>query len=222
MTDSALFSVRGETTRARLLDAAATALATSGYHGCSYAELIASSGLSKGAYYHYFPSKQDLAMAVYLDRQKKIIEASTEAVAEVASPLARLLGVLRVRAKLFATDQTLQCLPRLATDFATVPELSSQVAEGHRVPIELFRRLLEEARKAGEIRGDMDLDVVARVLFSALIGVNELSQRESRSRDHQDRTEELISVFEAALAPRQSRRKRNRWTSTRRQKGSAR
>src|SRR6187455_3105432 len=133
---------RGEATRARLLDAAAATLASAGYHGTSYSELIAQSGLSKGAYYHHFPSKQELALAVYRDRQERVIEASAKAVAGVGSPLARLFALLRVRGALFARDRTLQCLPRLSTDFAKVPELSQKVAEGHRVPIELFRGLL--------------------------------------------------------------------------------
>src|SRR5262245_373457 len=168
---------RGETTRALILDTAAAALASAGYHGTSYSELIAHSGISKGAYYHHFPSKQELALAVYRDRQDKVVSASAAAVAGLASPLARLFGLLRTRARLFAQDRSLQCLPRLSTDFATVPELSRQVAEGHRVPIELFQGLLEQARQAGEIRADLDLAVMARVLFATLVGVNELSER---------------------------------------------
>jgi len=51
---------RGEETRKRLLDAAQEAFALYGYDGTSVAEICRRTGVTKGAFYHHFPSKQDV------------------------------------------------------------------------------------------------------------------------------------------------------------------
>jgi AcrR family transcriptional regulator len=190
---------RAEQTRVRILEAAATRLAVAGYHGTSYAELIADSGLSKGAFYHYFRSKQELAAAVFSFKQTTVIGAIQGTVEGITSPWKRLQAALRVRAKLFATDRSLQCLPRLSTDFASVPDLAPQIAASHEVPIRWFQGLLEEAVAQGEIHPDLDCGLIARVLFSALVGINELSQRESGGKDHVRRNEEVLAALRSLV-----------------------
>lgn len=55
---------RRDARRAEILDAALRCFARSGYQRTSMADIIAESGLSAGAIYSYFPSKQDLVLAV--------------------------------------------------------------------------------------------------------------------------------------------------------------
>jgi len=54
-------------TRARLLDAAARVFTARGYEGAAVDEILAAAGLSKGAFYANFPSKEALYLAL-LDR----------------------------------------------------------------------------------------------------------------------------------------------------------
>lgn len=57
---------RSEETRARLLQAAEFTFAQCGYEGSGVAEICSAAGVSKGAFYHHFPSKQ----AVFLELLK--------------------------------------------------------------------------------------------------------------------------------------------------------
>ena len=50
---------RGEETRSRILDAAQGCFVQHGYDATGVAEICRSAGLSKGAFYHHFPSKLD-------------------------------------------------------------------------------------------------------------------------------------------------------------------
>ncbi len=55
---------RSKDTRARLLEAAETLFARSGYDGTGVAEICEAAGVSKGAFYHHFATKQDVFLAL--------------------------------------------------------------------------------------------------------------------------------------------------------------
>ncbi len=55
---------RGEDTRRRLLTVAEESFARYGYENVSVAQICAQAGVTKGAFYHHFPSKQALFLAV--------------------------------------------------------------------------------------------------------------------------------------------------------------
>ena len=52
---------KGEETRTRILDAAQAMILDHGYAGVSVDQLISGVGLTKGAFFHHFKSKKDLA-----------------------------------------------------------------------------------------------------------------------------------------------------------------
>lgn len=55
---------QSDTTRDTILDAAFCEIHRHGYQAASIANILAKTGLTKGALYHYFPAKQDLGLAV--------------------------------------------------------------------------------------------------------------------------------------------------------------
>lgn len=61
---------RGEETRTRILDAALEAFGRYGYDGTSVSEICRRAEVTKGGFYHHFPSKQ----AVFLDLLERWLE----------------------------------------------------------------------------------------------------------------------------------------------------
>ncbi|MEX0645305.1 MAG: TetR/AcrR family transcriptional regulator [Parvularculaceae bacterium] len=57
-------AARGEATREKLLAAAEAIILKNGYAGATIDEVIAETGATKGAFFHHFKSKADLARAV--------------------------------------------------------------------------------------------------------------------------------------------------------------
>ena len=55
---------RSEETRARILDAAVRRFAIAGYDAASVDDICAEAGVSKGAFYHHYPSKQAIFLAL--------------------------------------------------------------------------------------------------------------------------------------------------------------
>lgn len=73
-------SARRERTRQQLLDAAAHVFARRGYHGATLDEIAAQAGLTKGAVYYNFSSKEDLFLSLLQER----VEARVREVDQVA------------------------------------------------------------------------------------------------------------------------------------------
>jgi AcrR family transcriptional regulator len=55
---------RSEETRSKIMDAAVRRFAVSGFDGASVDDICNEAGVSKGAFYHHFPSKQSIFLAL--------------------------------------------------------------------------------------------------------------------------------------------------------------
>jgi TetR/AcrR family transcriptional repressor of nem operon len=82
-------------TRNKLLDAAQELMLTKGYVATSVDEVCQAAGLTKGSFFHYFPGKEDLGIAVaqrFYDLKREAFEAA--AYRRLEDPLDRVFGHL--------------------------------------------------------------------------------------------------------------------------------
>ncbi|MEI5584043.1 TetR/AcrR family transcriptional regulator [Agromyces sp. CCNWLW213] len=84
-----------ERTREEILRIATRRFAESGYAGVALEDLVAEAGLTRGALYHHFGSKQGLFAAVIERAQFAVAEAVEHAAAVVAAPLDAFLAGCR-------------------------------------------------------------------------------------------------------------------------------
>jgi TetR/AcrR family transcriptional repressor of nem operon len=90
----------GSATRQRILDTAERLVIDNGFAATSVDQVIAESGTSKGAFFHYFDSKTALARAL-VDRYAAanighLDRAVAQVTAETDDPVARVIAFLRV------------------------------------------------------------------------------------------------------------------------------
>ena len=171
--------VRG-TARARLLDAAVQVIRSKGLSATSVDELCAAAGVTKGAFFHHFESKQALAVAAaeHWSQTTGALFAAAD-YHSIADPLDRILGYLDLRAQLIAgspADYT--CLVGTMTQeaFATNPDVRDACAAsifGHARTLE---RDFEEALAAAGHPPDVDAEGLARHTQAVLQGAFVLSK----------------------------------------------
>ena len=91
--------------RSKLLDAAIEIIREKGYAATSVDELCASAGVTKGAFFHHFPSKDSLAVAA-ANRWSELSSAlfATAPYHRFDDPLDRILGYLDFRKAMLCGD----------------------------------------------------------------------------------------------------------------------
>lgn len=86
---------RSENSRDRILDAAQGLVMTQGFAGTSIDDILKKAGLTKGAFFHYFKGKADLAFALVERHSKQDLamfeELAARAEAESSDPLEQVI-----------------------------------------------------------------------------------------------------------------------------------
>jgi AcrR family transcriptional regulator len=76
---------RSEETRTRIMDAAIKLFSNNGYNKASVEDICTEAGISKGAFYHHFKSKQELFLAL-LDSWLQAIDNAIETSKDMSAP----------------------------------------------------------------------------------------------------------------------------------------
>ena len=153
-------------TRDKVLAAAFCEIHRSGFQAASIANILGSTGLTKGALYHHFPTKQALGLAVV----DEVIHTRLEAflfrpLRESARPVETLLQIMSEMGKHPPEYLQLGCpLNNLMQEMSPLdPEFKSHL----NAVLETWRRTIEEGLSKGKDHNDVrvDVDCAAAALF---------------------------------------------------------
>jgi AcrR family transcriptional regulator len=164
MTDNSLDP--SHETRSRILEAAVTVFASKGYHDTKVDDIVSKSKTSKGAFYFYFPSKQDIFLAL-VDTFADLLETRLrDRLTSETSGMARVDLALRVCLEIFGQYRG---LAKIALVQATGLGLAFE--EKRRAVNDRFIRIikenLDEAIADGSIQS-VDTEVIACAWMGAL------------------------------------------------------
>lgn len=148
-----------------------------GYSATSVDQVIAEAGSSKGAFFHHFRSKTDLAAQVldrYVTADLAHLDAGLAATADVTDPAARLVAFLRYYedgADHLMSEQS-GCLYAtvLAERELTGGDVNRRVAGAARVWRDALVGLLRPALEHRRSAPDIDLDALADHLYTTFEG----------------------------------------------------
>src|SRR5215470_9045301 len=166
---------KGHATRAFILQSAAEAFAERGYSDTTLSELIARSGLTKGAFYFHFASKEQLALAVLEEKQRQWREFVQEQVLARPRAIDQLLALGPAMIRLHREDPGAYSAQRLTRDLARVPELADRVRAQTRDWIELVAGIIRAAQRDGDLAVKLDATALATILVAATDGLKDLS-----------------------------------------------
>ena len=155
---------RSAATRARVLDAAQALFAEQGYEATSTDAILEASGISRGALYHHFPTKQAVFEAVFQRVSDAAIERAVRGAPESPSPLETLVQVclrwLKEVRKPAVAAIVIEQGPQVL-GWKRARDLEAQTSLG------LMIRGLERAERAGEVDVE-SADLAARFLNAVL------------------------------------------------------
>jgi AcrR family transcriptional regulator len=153
-------------TRDRLIQAAMDTFAQRGYHGATVDDIVAASETSKGAFYHYFPSKQGIFLSL-LEQLVQMVEAGVElAIAQEEGALAKVEAALRIVLEVASTRRDLARI-LLIEAAALGPEFEQSRLRIHRRFAALIERHLDRAAADGAIAAQ-DTRTAARAWIGAI------------------------------------------------------
>ncbi|HCA87115.1 MAG TPA: TetR family transcriptional regulator [Streptomyces sp.] len=151
----------------RLLAAATRLFADRGYDRTSVQEIVEAAGVTKGALYHYFGSKDDLLHEIY-GRVLRLQQERLDALAGSDAPVEQRLR--EAAADVVVT--TLEHLDDTVIFFRSMhqlsPEKHKQVRSERRRYHERFRALIEEGQQTGVFSTDTPADLVVDYHFGSV------------------------------------------------------
>lgn len=163
-----------EFNKTKALDAAMDTFWTNGYERTSLQDLIDSMALSKSSFYNSFGSKHELftdSLRSYSNMMSIDLQRRLDAAGSGRVFLERLLSEI---VDTSTEESSLRgCfLLNTATEFAQCnKEVSELTRSGLNQFHSVFRKAIEQAREAGEVRSDEDPDRLAWFVFSGVIGL---------------------------------------------------
>jgi AcrR family transcriptional regulator/predicted N-acetyltransferase YhbS len=191
---------RAERTRSTILECAAAAFARDGYDGTSLNDVVRGSGLTKGAFYFHFASKEELALAVFRHKQEQFLERAAAETSDRPDALAELAALLRARVRLYAEDPSARCVLRIGAELGAKAGPGSEFAAFQDLTIETFAGIVRRGQLEGSVRAGLDPRATGEAIFAAVVGTDRISRILADSADIERRTEELIDLLVHAVA----------------------
>ena len=163
-------------TRERILDEARRAFTTRGYDNTTNREIAQGAGITAAAIYHYFPSKVDLYVAVFVSVQAKVFDAFDAAVASRRTFLEKFDAIFDAMCDLGDHDPMLASfVVGVITEASHHPELRKALAK---LPPrqELFLSgLCTTAKERGELPESLRVQSAVDAMSGVIAGFSRLA-----------------------------------------------
>jgi AcrR family transcriptional regulator len=162
---------RSEETRNRILDAAYRQFGLQGYEAASVASICQAAGVSKGAFYHHFPTKQSIFMAI-LESWLANLDAgfATSRLQAQSVPDALLDMAAAAGAVMHAADVDLTILLEFWTAAARDPVVWQATLAPYQRYLDYFATLIQEGISEGSFQ-PVQPEQTAKALVSMALGI---------------------------------------------------
>lgn len=159
-------------TRARIIDAARDCFGRYGYDKTTNQLIARQAGITSGAIYHYFESKQELFESVASETLSVVLARFAAMNTESASTVGRLSSLLEAAVDLNSDD------PSMATFVSSSPieirrheQLLPLAARERGETERFFTELVEDGKSRGEIVPDVDTLSIVNMLMAVTSGL---------------------------------------------------
>lgn len=159
--------MKDEPVRQRLLAEATRLFAEQGFEGTSVQEIVTSAGVTKGAMYHYFDSKDDLLHEIYA----RVLRMQMDRLTQIADGAGSVPERLHAAAA-DVVETTAENIDDSKIFFRSMhllaPETQKSVRSERRLYHERFRALVADGQRDGAFRSDIPAEIVVDYFFGSV------------------------------------------------------
>ncbi len=153
-----------------ILDAALKTFVRRGYSETKVAEIASEAGVAEGTLYNYFPSKEDLLLALFDEKWNAIIHEVKSKINRLDDPNKKLKAIFSSVVRMFRKNR------QLAEIFMIDIKQSSIFLNNYTINrivefLDLIEDILEEGKRKGIYRKDLDSRVAKMIIFGAAQGI---------------------------------------------------
>ncbi len=160
------------TTRQNILTSALDLFSRNGYDATSVAEICQTAGVSKGAFYHHFPSKLDLFLTLMttwlagMDGLFEVARTSADNVPDAIHQMAVISsGIFQ------SIDEGFPILLEFWTQASRQPEIWKRAVAPYRRYLAFLSDLIQDGIEEGTLEGSLDPESTGRILMALAMGL---------------------------------------------------
>jgi AcrR family transcriptional regulator len=159
--------------REQILAAALACFARQGYHATAMDDVVRESGLSVGAIYSYFPSKEDLFLSLADQRAEQTMAYMNELFRRPGPMAEKSAAAIDYFFQLLSDE--LVPIARVSVEFLSEAAKSERIKQHQARRCESIRQFLYwqlgQAQQRGELRADVDIPAAAELMMALNEGI---------------------------------------------------
>jgi AcrR family transcriptional regulator len=192
---------RSEVTRRKIIEAAVELFNDVGYANAGLGDIVERAGMTKGALYHHFNSKEALAVAIINEGSETLLNTFQGISRSSAPALESMIHGVLVSVELANTDKLVRMGAVLLRIFAKFSEASTLNYGSWLTEMGTQAR---RAQAEGDLRADINPQNAGDFIVSAMLGTELISNAVSGGEDLLDRVTRTWEFLLPAIASEQS------------------
>jgi len=154
----------------RILEAAVSVFAKSGFHESTISQIARAAGVADGTIYLYFKNKDDILVHFFNYKTRQVFASFREDVDHAQTSIDKLRNLIRRHLDEFQKDRFMAVLYQAETH--RINRLAEeQIREMHKMYLDLIAEIVEQGQVEGAIRRDLYVGLVKRYIIG---GVDEV------------------------------------------------
>jgi len=190
---------KGADTKDRITQAAKSLLSVHGYMGTTIEDIITASGITKGAFYHHFKSKDELC-ATIIDKLSGQYQELIDSLPSTAEPIDRLRAMLERLAQLNSQGQWVNCRLVIKLSLETQQgqaQLHEKLTNFWKWYTDFLDDLIMQCRSRGQIKTNVSPKIQTHVVLNLMAGSIMLGNVTGAGPKLEDITEAIISTLQS-------------------------
>ena len=160
-------------TKSRILSVGRTLFSVHGFNNTTLDDIITACGITKGAFYHYFKSKEMLCESV-LDHAAIEYKEMVVSIDKSAEPIEQLRQLVTKIIHLNSSGEWVNCrlILRLSLEMHDEhPQIQRKLNDFRQWCMEVYADLIENCRAMDQLSKKTPTEVQAQMLFSSIMGL---------------------------------------------------